>query len=140
MGFIYICAYTYGHMTMNPPSPFHNLIVNRLHDAQDSSYLFYVYFSSSYTNCDGVFGSSSSSNGVPFCFLPMHIGLHHILKYAPHTRHHIYRSHFLAIYYMKVLPMDIGSLCSSPTCILLSIINGSYSFGLLVPLAMNGPQ
>jgi hypothetical protein len=36
--------------------------------------------------------------------------------------------------------MDIGLLCSSPTCIMLGVINRSYSFGLLVLLATDGPH
>ncbi len=52
----------------NPPSSqCHESIVIRLHDLKDFSSLFYKS-SPSNANCDGVFGSSSSSFGVPsFC-------------------------------------------------------------------------
>jgi hypothetical protein len=45
-----------------PSSPFHESIVNWLHDTQDLLFLHFVYFPSSNVDCDGVFGSSSSSS------------------------------------------------------------------------------
>jgi hypothetical protein len=45
----------------------------------------------------------------------------------------------LATSCMWLLLMNIGSLCSSPTNILLNIINEFYSFNLSNWLAMNYP-
>jgi hypothetical protein len=36
--------------------------------------------------------------------------------------------------------MNISPLCSCPIDILVGVINGSYDFGLLVMLTMDGPQ
>ncbi len=47
-----------------PFSPFHKSTMSQLNYAQDSLSLLYVYFPSSNDDCDGVFGSSSSSTKV----------------------------------------------------------------------------
>ncbi len=65
--------------------------------------------------------------------------LHHILKLATHTHRHLDHFHSLATSCMWLLLMNIGSLCSSPTNILLNIINEFYSFNLSNWLAMNYP-
>ncbi len=47
--------------------------------------------------------------------------------------------HSLATSCMRLLPMNIDSLYSSPTNFMLGIINGSYSSGLLIWLAIDCP-
>jgi hypothetical protein len=56
-----------------------------------------------------------------------------------HIRHHLDHFHSLATSCLQLLPMNIISLCSSPTNIMLSIINKSCSFGLSIRVATNCP-
>ncbi len=121
-------------------------IVTWLFDPQHSLFVFSKSFPSSYVNCNGVFGSPSSSTRVPtplglLLFIrPMLPSLHRILKLATHTRHHLYHFHSLATSCMRFLPMNIGQFSSSPTDIFLGIINESYSCSLLILLAKYCPQ
>jgi hypothetical protein len=71
---------------------------------------------------------------------PMLLGLHHIFKLATYTCHHLDHFHSLATSCVRLLPMNIGLLYSSPIDIMLSIINGCYSCSLSILLATNCPQ
>jgi hypothetical protein len=69
----------------------------------------------------------------------MLLSLHRILKLATHTCHQLDHFHSLATSYMRFLPMNIGPVNLSPIDIMVGVINGSYSFNLLVQLATNCP-
>jgi hypothetical protein len=58
---------------------------------------------------------------------------------ATHIHHHLDHFHFLATSYVEFLPMNIGPLFSSPTNIILSVVNRSCIFSLLVQLATDCP-
>jgi hypothetical protein len=98
-------------------------------------------------NGNGVIGSLLIALGF-FLFPPLGLflfvqpmlpGLHHIFKLATHIHRNLDHSHFLSTSCVQLLPMNIGLLCSSPTNILLGVINKSYSFDLLVHLTTNCP-
>jgi len=99
----------------------------------------FCVFSFSNVDYDGVLSSPSSSTWVPFFYLTSATWLHCILKLVTHTCHHLDHFHFLASFYVQLLPMNISPFCSSPIDILLGIINESCSFGLSIQLAMDYP-
>jgi hypothetical protein len=72
------------------------------------------------------------SLGLLLSIEPMFLGLHHIFKLATHIRWHLDHFHSLAtscVHFYQSFPIDV----------MLGIINGFYSFGLLVRLATNCP-
>lgn len=70
---------------------------------------------------------------------PMFHGLHRIFKLTTHTRCHIDHFHSFATFCVWLLLMNIGPFYSSPTTIMLGIINGAFSFDLSIWLTTNYP-
>ncbi len=136
---LYVCLWS--HTYDGDPHSFswcHDLIVTWLLDPQHYLSMLSKFFPSSYANCNGVFGSLSSSTRAPsFCSTNVSwFALY--FKLTIHTRHHLDHFQTLATSCMRLLPMNIGLLYSSPIDIILGIINGSYS--LSNPLATKCPQ
>lgn len=67
-------------------------------------------------------------------------GLHCIFKLATNISHYLDHFHYLAIFYMQLLPMNIGLICLAPIDIFLSELNRSYNCGLLIRLVANCPH
>jgi hypothetical protein len=110
----------------------HELIVISLHNPKDFSSLLSKSFPSSYADCVGVLGSSSSCFSVPFFYSTNVSWFASYFKignsYSSPSRSLSFFSHF----YLILLLMNIGMLCSSPINILLGIINKSCNCGLIV--------
>ncbi len=118
-----------------------------LFDSKHSLSMLFVSSPSFDANCNGVIGSLPPPLGF-FLFPPLGLflfvqpmlpGLHHIFKLATHIHRNLDHSHFLFTSCVQLLPMNIGPFYSSPTNIMLGVINESYSFDLLVQLATDCP-
>ncbi len=94
---------------------------------------FFFYFDADY---DGVLGSPSFFNGVLYLCLTNAYWFTSSFKILNSYSSSFGSFHFLATSCMQLLPMNIGPFCSPPIDILLSVINTSCSFNLLVQLAI----